>query len=1492
MRNKRIIVAFLTVVMIINLVSTMISTVNATAWDFIVTGDSTYGITAKVIVNDGVSTNLSSTIGFVDDSGTRITDTSETTIKLELDYDTQGNYYYRTESLPTLVKVADKRINNVQVYEVDAVSGAELKRVSYSLDPNPANQGQSIVGNPRTPFGQLIVDWTFASPKDGLKKVFASYTRQDGSHLDAQGVPNADYSAEITLTRAKTMTAFLEINAEGTSVEPNIPTTVNIPVDLVASATAMIGGTEAKLNDYKFTASTSPVTDYNISNEIVNAPTDGSPVVLGRTMHVAVPAMAPGGTRYITITATVIARSEQVRLADPTATGTATATATRTIAITAGPLPPEPPPANHAGLIVFDPASSHEVALPGHDDWTNQNGTVVKYLVDPDPKRRRPPTAPDIFTDAVTPIWRWHWNRYEDAYYVQGYDEDGEEDDDLSYWDRDGTPEGVLRYLPATVKGYWELTKIRVTGDLDGTNGITIDHGDTVYIEDGYRGELDAEDRPFDIHAWWDPAPASPAVPTAADNYKPYRETKYNPDQDFGDTAYSGGWPGPKADNAEEWFQGEHSRPHANFNGDGGYYNIDTVDPTPTIASTNSEIPERWYGSSVHPKLYIKVTQKDDRSGIYEGTVTDTVGGDTALPMPITDFNTASRVTSTQTRNTVLNSTGIHKIINSVEDYATNAKSIFKRYGLDNVKPKTSISIESQEWTKVPFNIVLTFYDKDSGLDKWGYSLVNQVFGMGIVGVTYQGTSQPVNLHKYGQGTEVIGTEHKDDDFTVPINTDGIYTLTENNTVDVVGNTKTGRIHGRYKYDHTPPTAVIIPGPSNPGGTAFNTNVWYGGTVNPTMTIKGNASDNLSGIHIGSLYDKVSRYDAITGIIGAYANELSQSFDALYEDRWTVQEKLLTFTTTGIRKIFIDLEDYATNVTNITMEKFALDVDNPTVVITPEPNPVVPPTLGWTNIPIIVNIAATDSDSGLYKTQCDLDNISNRYLGQHERSEGAIKGPSGQGVVALGSEIRSGSQDFTIDKDGIFNVIGSAEDAVGNVSNASKQPYKYDHTHPGIKLQFNNSVYFNNRIEYQCDFANGETPNTITAEVGDNISGVMTFEYAVTDTDVAPLAGSTAWKQAIWVNQGPGSAPADGITNEDIYVGGQVQKSRAVIDLQEAATMWEDLRDGKLYFHSRLTDRAGNVLNVAGNTDPNPLPPGMYTEPTSNPSIDLTADIVPGTLDTPDEISIMSYSCIPLFINKAGNDPESHVSDLKIVKILDPTWKNIVDSSKPIYTMAMAVYSSKIPSKIKLGYAVNFELDTTGYGTDKFDNVTVTAHPFIRTSAGYEEVDIYIPQDKYMSKYIKIEDTDKQKYIKKVRMEVAADSDFFIIRDAAKEKYTWMYSYYIRPDVKFVLKSKSAPATLDPSIKGQAAYFVNPQINPELIVVMDIIAEKAYLKKLLYTKKEDKWATGPSATSYGVRKSTGLDLILYGINKGEVFWYDTQNTALDDIQGETEWNGN
>lgn len=644
-------------------------------------------------------------------------------------------------------------------------------------------------------------------------------------------------------------------------------------------------------------------------------------------------------------------------------------------------------------------------------------------------------------------------------------------------------------------------------------------------------------------------------------------------------------------------------------------------------------------------------------------------------------------------------------------------------------------------------------------------------------------------------------------------------------------------VSDRYFVDDTKPDILTFE-------ANHDTGTWYYDKLSAIMQYK----DNLSGI-----YSPASTY----GLYNEIGASTSLQAPGSLEDT-SVYTAFVSTDTTGIYTAKAHLEDYASNITEKEKGRYGVDRTKPKLEIT---NPSYEMNV-WTNVPILVTMTGRDEHSGMGTIKYIFDNISNWYHTDIVGQE--VRNPQGDNVVFIGGEQKEMIVQKTIDKDGIYRLKADANDAViYNTETAGRELYKYDATYPNAKITFPEASYVvdpmgnGKRIEYICDKS-----NKITVEVSDNLSGVSKVEYAITRDTQNP----GVWQKLYNING------TDITTTEDM-------RDKASVDIYfQDNQVWKNLKYGNWYLHLKVTDRAGNVLMVSGNgVQPPPTP-----TPDTNPSISIT--------QIEEGIRTKTYDSIKVFVNKAGDDEydDKTVSELKITKVLDIKWQNLIQN---IYVQEMAVYNNKVPGKIKLGYRVNFELDTIGFGSHGGDVVTICGRHFIKASDGFKEVDVYIPQDKYGTKYVKATDAEPSKFIQLIRNS-GKDSEYFKIKNASIEQYTWSFGYFIRPDAKFVRKDLGAPDVLDISISSQAKYFIDPKINPELLVAFEIYARKVYsnpdaVRVLDYTHKEDQWANASDSTTYGNKKSSNTNIINKGINHGEVFWYDIQNTVIDDLNKKT-----
>lgn len=240
------------------------------------------------------------------------------------------------------------------------------------------------------------------------------------------------------------------------------------------------------------------------------------------------------------------------------------------------------------------------------------------------------------------------------------------------------------------------------------------------------------------------------------------------------------------------------------------------------------------------------------------------------------------------------------------------------------------------------------------------------------------------------------------------------------------------------------------------------------------------------------------------------------------------------------------------------------------------------------------------------------------------------------------------------------------------------------------------------------------------------------------------------------------------------------------------------------------------------------------------------------------------------------------LENLRIVKVCDFGWQHNFENTDGTSTALQNVgirtkdfpllHNDKLKF-IKLGYAVDFEIDSTGLNNPG-DKITINVHYYAENQNGqFESVDIYIPDEDY--NYYKLENSE---YVDLSKTLVLSDGDKWAYEDDPTNlsKNTWEFEVFIPPTAKTVKKGE----TLD--------LFNDNTFDKRLLIVLDIIAEKSTGTTYDYTLKETNWATD-NGYVYGMNKPSGLNLLGKGVNHGEVFFYDLDDTLLDDLKTQQEW---
>ncbi|HBY19418.1 MAG: hypothetical protein A2Y24_02135 [Clostridiales bacterium GWE2_32_10] len=720
---------------------------------------------------------------------------------------------------------------------------------------------------------------------------------------------------------------------------------------------------------------------------------------------------------------------------------------------------------------------------------------------------------------------------------------------------------------------------------------------------------------------------------------------------------------------------------------------------------------------------------------------------------------------------------------------------------------------------------------------------------------------------------------------------------------------------GIYNVDYTIPTVGVSANISDASNLEKITNIaenkWYGGPGYEIIKVLADFSDvnttsynvtssvpgikDRSGIWNANLIDKTRVFKEENLELDSSVSEEKTELKEHYTQSQVLGPENINTTSecTGEHTARLDVEDFATNKDNQT-KVYLLDNIKPTMTYTG-----AEPSILWSKIPFTIGMQFKDKDSGLNNIEYRLtnenfignesrpadkkrDTTASEYVGTNQVIKNIDIGREGEGNVSRDTEIKEINSTISINNDGEYYLyLDKVKDSVGNnlidTAAVEKGPYKYDGTRPSMNIKFEGKAYANTgrgRIEYIAD-----RENRIDLEVWDNISGIQRVEYAMTK---GPEEVTTGWQTAHeYVDTDPN--PEHKYINYIIDGGNPYKFS---INIDPPNTAWNMMKSDWYYIHFRVTDRAGNVILITG------------TGATTELALDTVTKIRPPATDR--------YNAIPIFINKIGpeeNQPDSIVdAGIRIADAADPRWKATLEGNKYIPVREMPAYNNQIPHKINLGYKVNFELYSTGFGSAIGDKIELKDRLFIKTANGYKEVRIYLPTDKYASKY-KVSD-----WTKTLTRTTNESTEIGVLTtiNPAKEEYMWIYDYYIRPDAKFVkvedIKSITptggAGDTLDISIGGQSKYFIDPKINPDLLVLFEIDVYKYYHDPskgidahLDYTQQENTWGDATDNTSYGNKKPSAQDLLQKTVgtiivgdpNHGETFWYDLQNTVIDDL---------
>lgn len=376
--------------------------------------------------------------------------------------------------------------------------------------------------------------------------------------------------------------------------------------------------------------------------------------------------------------------------------------------------------------------------------------------------------------------------------------------------------------------------------------------------------------------------------------------------------------------------------------------------------------------------------------------------------------------------------------------------------------------------------------------------------------------------------------------------------------------------------------------------------------------------------------------------------------------------------------------------------------------------------------------------------------------------------------------------------------------------NSNSELYRIDLTKP-YNIQYKWDYTQVKKVDDQFEYM-CDSKNDITVTIGDNLAGVDEVRYMFSTAKTAPKKADM-----IKIND---LTTAEGIRQTKDYK----------INIHEGHTNYWELKKGLWYLHMYQKDRAGNET---------------YT-------------VSP-----------------PIYINKLGN--------LRATTVYDYDWKKyfIKENDQPtelvnngIRTADMPIYANKESKVIKLGYGVDYKIDTMGFD-DTNDKIHITVSYFaLDDRKTLHPVDIYIPDNK--GNYSKL---DSKSTYNSTMKDIWLDANFkgpFESDNTQTTYNTWKFNFYVPYSAKIVSNKESYNEIKDNSFKNK------------LVVVFDIEGVKEDGRILNYTSKENAWSLG-DGTIYGSSYPSKNDLIGRGMNRGEMFWYDLRNTALDDIRLNRRW---
>ncbi|MDP4182702.1 MAG: hypothetical protein Q8942_16640, partial [Bacillota bacterium] len=232
---------------------------------------------------------------------------------------------------------------------------------------------------------------------------------------------------------------------------------------------------------------------------------------------------------------------------------------------------------------------------------------------------------------------------------------------------------------------------------------------------------------------------------------------------------------------------------------------------------------------------------------------------------------------------------------------------------------------------------------------------------------------------------------------------------------------------------------------------------------------------------------------------------------------------------------------------------------------------------------------------------------------------------------------------------------------------------------------------------------------------------------------------------------------------------------------------------------------------------------------------------------------------------------------------IDNTATKLSNTGIPVNDMP--VYKNKEGVGIKMGYSLDFSLDTIGFeNSDSSIKVSVSFY-------GMDNANTLTPVKIFAlnksGKLLNIADPSSDYYLKS--KEITLDRKLMKTPDALRPDYnTWYLSYFLPYNAKIV--SVKEP---DPGLNYKARF-------KSLLVIFNITGNKNYAAKgakmINFSKLENSWGIG-DGSEYGQSFPIEHDLLTEPsapedkslVRHGQVFWYDLTKTVMDDVKKGRTW---